>query len=305
MWANSVWGLFGLSASCLLTMLGLAPDSTWQPILLAGAVIFLTGSVGVLSWPLREAEKRAEIAAIIIHPKRALRLIEPLHIIILGLILAAAGTLWQWRRVPQPDPRIAQLESQIDILNKRLAVPPPTTPLERSPDASRRLLPRDVQRLLEALGEATDLGENSISPTLGAIQSWAANWKGVIRNGNGEAVYVTGRDSLKRDVWDKIDTLLAKFPTYQMQLQTAFALEIPAAKNELSKSLDDAINTVKKYPKNAPPDMDDLLEPRFRELIKQSNLAWNWWSEARQRIREMTANLKDRGVAEFSRRQSE
>jgi hypothetical protein len=238
-------------------------------------------------------------------PKRSwIQRVEPSHIIILGLVIALGGTIWQWRRVPVlvPDPQIAQLQSQVDSLTKRLAAAATPLPLAKQAEAPALLMPRDVQRLLEALGEAQYLSEKSITPALGAIDSWAVNWRGLLRNGNGEVVYVTGRDTLKRDVWDKIDALLAKYPAYQTQLQAAFALEIPAAKNELSRALEDAIDTVKKYPKNAPPDMDDLMEPRFKELIKQSNLAWNWWAEARQRITEMTANLKSKGTAEYAKR---
>jgi hypothetical protein len=285
-------------------MLGLSPDSPWQPLLLVGAVLFFVGSIGVLSWPLHQAANRVKVAALVVHPTRALRLIEPFHIIVLGLAIATAGAFWQWRRVPIPDPRIAQLESQVNTLNKRLASAPTLPPVASAKpvETSPQLLPRDVQVLLEALGEASDLGEKSIGPTLGAIGSWAVNWKGLLRNGNGEVVFTTARDSLKREVWDKIDVLLAKYPKYQIQLQGAFALEIPAAKNELSKELQDTIIAVKKYPKNAPPDMDDLMEPRFKGLKEQSELAWNWWTEARQRIAEMTNNLKTRGVAEYAKR---
>jgi hypothetical protein len=48
--------------------------------------------------------------------------------------------------------------------------------------------------------------------------------------------------------------------------------------------------------------MDDLAALQFKELIKQSNLAWGWWVEARRRITEMTTNLKEKGVAEYEKR---
>lgn len=98
MWANSVWGLFGLSASCVLTMLGLNPDSPWQSLLLFGAVFFLIGSLGVLSWPLRHETNRGKVAALVVHPMKALRLIEPTHVIILGLAIALGGVVWQMRK---------------------------------------------------------------------------------------------------------------------------------------------------------------------------------------------------------------
>ena len=44
--------------------------------------------------------------------------VEPYHIIILGLAIALGGVVWQWRRAATPDPRIAQLEAQVESLTK-------------------------------------------------------------------------------------------------------------------------------------------------------------------------------------------
>jgi hypothetical protein len=97
MWASSVWGLIGLSLSCGLTMLGLSPDSPWQPRLILGAALFCVGSLVVLFWPLRDKTNRAKFATFMIHPKEALRLIEPIHVIVLGLAIALGGAVWQWQ----------------------------------------------------------------------------------------------------------------------------------------------------------------------------------------------------------------
>lgn len=97
MWANSVWGLLGLSASCFLTVVGLTPDSSWQRTLLWLAILFACGSAGVLVWPLHRKSYRDKVAAFIAHPAGVLRLIEPTHVILMGLIVAAFGLVWQWR----------------------------------------------------------------------------------------------------------------------------------------------------------------------------------------------------------------
>jgi hypothetical protein len=121
MWANSVWGLFGLSASCVMTMLGLSQDSPWQSTLLLGAILFFVGSLGVLCWPLHQSANRARVAALVVHPTRAVRLIEPSHIIILGITIAVIGVVWQMRRTPSIDPRVAELQSEIIDLNQKLS----------------------------------------------------------------------------------------------------------------------------------------------------------------------------------------
>jgi hypothetical protein len=91
-------------------MLGLSPDSQYQPLLLTGAIIFLTGSIGVLCWPLQEAANRAKVVILVSHPMRMLQLIEPMHIIVLGLVIAAVGVGWQFRALKSP----ATLEKQVD-----------------------------------------------------------------------------------------------------------------------------------------------------------------------------------------------
>ena len=48
------------------------------------------------------------------------KLIEPSHVIILGLVIACGGAVWQWRRTPPHDPKIATLESQVAALDKEL-----------------------------------------------------------------------------------------------------------------------------------------------------------------------------------------
>ena len=75
--------------------------------------MFAVGSAGVLSYPLHVRANRAKVAALFVHPARALRLIEPTHIIMLGLAIALSGVIWQARKPARTDPRIALLESQI------------------------------------------------------------------------------------------------------------------------------------------------------------------------------------------------
>jgi hypothetical protein len=48
--------------------------------------------------------------------------VEPSHIIILGLVIAFGGVIWQQRRTPSPDPRrVAELQSQLATVQQQLA----------------------------------------------------------------------------------------------------------------------------------------------------------------------------------------
>jgi hypothetical protein len=102
MWANSVWGLCGLAVTLGLAMIALPPDYIWlQPYFAVGAIFSSLGSVGVLCWPLRNPQRRAIVLVKIQHPAKWIaELIEPSHVIIIGLLIALAGTIWSYRRQP-------------------------------------------------------------------------------------------------------------------------------------------------------------------------------------------------------------
>src|SRR5882757_10066594 len=80
MWANSVWGLAGASFTCLLAYLTLADATPLASWYLAGTIIFGAASFIVLIWP----------------PLRSRASVEPIHIIVLGLLIAAGGVGWLW-----------------------------------------------------------------------------------------------------------------------------------------------------------------------------------------------------------------
>jgi hypothetical protein len=55
-------------------------------------------------------------------------MLEPWHIIAVGLTIAVGGLMWQWRHVAATDPQLAQLKSQVEDLTKQLATTAPTKP---------------------------------------------------------------------------------------------------------------------------------------------------------------------------------
>lgn len=70
-----------------------------------------------------------------VHNKRPRLFLEPSYIIILGLVIALAGALWQTLRPPKDDPRVAQLQSQITALQNAAKKPAQLLPSEK-PTAS-------------------------------------------------------------------------------------------------------------------------------------------------------------------------
>lgn len=102
MYANTCWGLLGLAVTFGLAVLGLPTQYEWlSPWFLGAAVVCGVGSIICFGWPLRERNNRDKIAALVVHPIRSLTLIEPQHLIILGLVVAAVGVIWQSRKPSQ------------------------------------------------------------------------------------------------------------------------------------------------------------------------------------------------------------
>jgi hypothetical protein len=177
--------------------------------------------------------------------------------------------------------------------------PPSVQPSTPQSQPSKPLSPKALRELLDALNEAKTIQSKFVAPTMGQIDSWAVNWRGVLRNYNGVELYSRLREELKTLVWEKIDGLIERHKQYESELQVVFALDHPVAKNDLSRALQGVIEAIQRLPPNSPPEMDELLEPQFKELIKQSNLGWAWVTEVSQRLDKMTENVSTRGVAEY------
>jgi hypothetical protein len=88
MWANSVWGFFGLAVTLGLAVLGQPHDLLWmRPSFLLGAGVSFILSVAILCWPLRLAENRAFVAVKLRHPIQWINeWVAPTYVIIAVLI---------------------------------------------------------------------------------------------------------------------------------------------------------------------------------------------------------------------------
>jgi hypothetical protein len=104
MWANSVWGLIGLSVAFGLAILALTPEEAWLRAWFSGTSIASAfGSIVVLCWPLHRQDNRVKLRDALNHPFRSIaNSMEPTHLIVLGLAIALVGAVWLWRRAP-PD----------------------------------------------------------------------------------------------------------------------------------------------------------------------------------------------------------
>ncbi len=183
--------------------------------------------------------------------------------------------------------------------NSTPVIQAPTTTV---PAPSSVLSPRDVRELLDALADAHVLDEKSIAPVIYAISTLSVNWQGALRNGNLAQQLTELREKLQTDVWGKIDDFVyEKNKRHEAEMQTAFALDHIAAKGELARTLQTTIQAVQRLPRNAPPEMDELVAPQFKELARQANIAYEWLLEVRTRIAAMTDNLNKSRVTGYER----
>src|SRR5882724_97068 len=89
-----------------------SPDYSY----LALPVAIISGTIFIILAIMFLVSNRREIFALV-------RKLEPSHVIILGLAIALCGVVWQWRHVPAPDPRVAELQSQVTGLKQQLSAP--------------------------------------------------------------------------------------------------------------------------------------------------------------------------------------
>jgi hypothetical protein len=119
MWSSSVWGLLGFAASCVLTMISLSPGSDWQIPLQYGAAAFFVACIIVLCWPLHNKPTRATVREKFRRPVLLVKMLEPSHVIIVGLGIALAGAVWMhFQKAPQAnrDIKTATPKGPVQIL---------------------------------------------------------------------------------------------------------------------------------------------------------------------------------------------
>jgi hypothetical protein len=117
--------------------------------------------------------------------------VEPSHVIILGLVIAFGGAVWQLRRVPPIDPNIAQLQSQLGDAQKQIALLKSQTDkpffnsghpsLPQPP--SRRYTSYEKEQRLRAVDEIYGVVVSALTPTYIAGRDLTNNLKAEITGG--------------------------------------------------------------------------------------------------------------------------
>ncbi|WP_194464256.1 hypothetical protein [Bradyrhizobium sp. CCBAU 53340] len=83
-------------------MISLSPGSEWQKPLQNGVEIFSLATLIVLCWPLHNKTNRASVREKLRRPIQLVKMLEPSHVVILGLAIALAGAVWMHvQRSPQ------------------------------------------------------------------------------------------------------------------------------------------------------------------------------------------------------------
>jgi hypothetical protein len=157
--------------------------------------------------------------------------VEPTHIITFGLVIALGGAVWLSRRAPQPDPRVSQLQAQIEYLQKQLtephrAVSSPTQPVPA--ESKQTYSERDIRELLDKLDDASALLERHIFPATNRITEATANWINLIPNlgvkGSVEKLKEM-KASLQTEVWEPINELVyGQTNRHQKEMRKALVL---------------------------------------------------------------------------------
>jgi hypothetical protein len=184
---NSAWSLLTLSVGFMLAILGLTDGWLWlQPFLLVAAAFCLFLSIVCFGWPLRNKDNRTRCVQFCKHPFKIAKMIEPSHIIILGLLIALAGAIWHWRREPPPEPRIAALQAQIESMKVELAgvhtFRQPTTRLAQvdANDIAQKPHPRssyDIGKRQEAVDRISYFINQEIIPIRNEGAQLLLNWE--------------------------------------------------------------------------------------------------------------------------------
>lgn len=136
------------------------------------AIASLMAAIGVFLWPLHRAATRAMVIANCRHPITLARKVEPIHIIILGVILIIVGIGWFLVRgapaqiVPQFSAEqiaalTAPIRAELENTKQRLAA---YTPKPAVPPAPLRYTAYEKEQRLRAIDEIYSVITTKLSP---------------------------------------------------------------------------------------------------------------------------------------------
>jgi hypothetical protein len=229
---------------------------------------------------------------------------------LLGLIASATliliGIVMDWQQPAASTAEVTKLRADLTAVQGQLAAIINTSPRSDVAPKSKETTnytERDIRELLDQLDEASTLLEKRIFPITNAITTDTANWYNLIPNKGvqGSAAHLRDlKGKLKTEVWDQIDhAVYDPSNRHQAEMKMAFRLDMEAAKGELSRSLQIAIEALERLPENPSETTRDLVKPQFNEAYRQAEIVYQWWVEAKNRIASMKTNLKTKGVTGY------
>jgi hypothetical protein len=165
---------------------------------------------------------------------------------------------------------------------------------------------RDIRELLDALAEAQKLVDEVIAPPFFRVESLAANAQGLLLNGvqNFAQQLTDLREQIQTEVWPKINKFVYETNVrHKDEMRYALALDEEAAKGEVVRKLDIAIEAIKLLPQNSTPQTNKLVEPQLKDVRSQIQPAvYRWIGTARTRIANMTNDLRTKGVIAYEKK---
>lgn len=187
-----------------------SPDYSY----LALPVAIVSGTLFVVLGIMYLISNRREIRALA-------RYVEPSHIIVLGLLIAAAGVIWQYTRAAPLDPKIAELTSQIAQLQsaaKSAQQPHASVQTSATVTAVKHKAPfysrADIERLLEASFEITTLLQQKAVPAREAAQAFIRSWHDLLLQ-KGEPAFRAALKAVRLQVEDVNNSAWAISNKYQ------------------------------------------------------------------------------------------
>jgi hypothetical protein len=268
-----------------------------------------------LQWVIAKLWIRAKLQS----ARKVIGKVEPSHILILGLAIAAVGLGWQLYRGKQSaapsqeeiSKLNAPLQNQIDSLKAQLAERSKTT-IANIPSAISNVAPlaptlpkvvytpTQVVQLIDALQGAFNLMNNTVKPLYDEMHDYNFRFGAHLASGGPRQMaenYVSLRVKIQA-MWGDVNKFIYDtHPYYKEEMRVA--LNIQQQPSDLVPALEYAAEGMRALP-DAPSDqLLKLFTPQRERLKKAEDQFGGWIGGANTKITFMTDNLRRSGVTGY------